>query len=81
MIGWLTKLKEIPAGCVSDKGVVSIIYKEILEVTLERQTYPLKELKGGMSKQLSKEDIQVAHKYKKQCLVWSPSGNTEQTTV
>lgn len=57
--------------------MVSLVYKETLKVTLERQTHPLKGSKGGRSQQLSKEEIQVAHKHMKRCSVWSGSGNTD----
>lgn len=45
MIRQLTKPEEIPAGCVTDKGVVSTMHRETLGVTLERHIYPLKESK------------------------------------
>lgn len=45
MIRQLTKPKEMSAGCATDKGVVATMHKEALEVTLERQIYPLKESK------------------------------------
>ena len=55
------------ANHVSDKGLISKIYKEFLKTEQQKQTTPLRSGQRDLNRHFSKEDIQMVNRYMKTC--------------